>query len=130
MNWFRNFMMGRYGSDKLNIVLLVSSIILTLISKFPRLGIITYISYIPLILCIFRMFSRNINKRIQENNKFLIYYKPIEKWTINKFNMIKGLKTYKYFKCPNCKQTVRVPRGKGRVNVICPKCSTKFIKTT
>ncbi len=130
MNWFRNFMMGRYGSDKLNIALLVSSIILTLIAKFPKLGIIAYISYIPLILCIFRMFSRDINRRIQENNKFLKYYNPIERWIKGKFNMIKGLKTYKYFKCPNCKQTVRVPRGKGRVNIICPKCSTKFTQNT
>lgn len=130
MNWFRNFMIGRYGSDKLNIALLVSSIILSLISRFTGLGIIMYLSYIPLFLCIFRMFSRNINKRVQENNKFLLYYKPIERWVINKFNMMKGLKTYKYFKCPSCKQTVRVPRGKGRVNVICPKCSTKFIKNT
>ena len=130
MNWFRNFMMGRYGSDKLNIVLLVSSIIISLISRIIGLGIIMYISYIPLFLCIFRMFSRNINKRIQENNKFLLYYKPIERWFVNKFNMIKGIKTYKYFSCPNCKQTVRVPRGKGRVNIRCPKCSTKFIKNT
>jgi ribosomal protein L37AE/L43A len=76
------------------------------------------------------MFSRDINKRIQENQKFLKYYNRAENWTKNKFNMIKGLKTYKYFTCPSCKQTVRVPRGKGRVNVICPKCSTKFIKST
>ncbi len=130
MNRFNNFMFGRYGSDKLNIALLVTSIIFTLISRITRIGIIFYLSYIPLFLCIFRMFSRNINKRVQENNKFLLYYMPIERWFIKKFNMIKGLKTYKYFKCPNCKQTVRVPRGKGRVNVICPKCSTKFIKNT
>lgn len=130
MNWFRNFMMGRYGSDKLNITLLVASIILSLISRFLRLGIITYLSYIPLFLCIYRMFSRDINKRIQENQKFLKYYNTAENWIKSKFNMIKGLKTYKYFSCPNCKQTVRVPRGKGRVNIRCPKCSTKFIKNT
>lgn len=130
MNWFRNFMMGRYGTDKLNIALIVISIILSLISRFLRLGIITYLSYIPLFLCIFRMFSRDINKRIQENQKFLKYYNTAENWTKNKFSMIKGLKTYKYFTCPNCKQTVRVPRGKGRVNIRCPKCSTKFIKNT
>jgi predicted RNA-binding Zn-ribbon protein involved in translation (DUF1610 family) len=123
-------MMGRYGSDKLNIALLVASVILSLFSRFLRLSILTYISYIPLFWGIFRMFSRDINKRIQENQKFLKYYNKAENWTKNKFNMIKGLKTYKYFTCPNCKQTVRVPRGKGRVNVICPKCSTKFIKST
>lgn len=130
MNWFRNIMMGRYGSDKLNIALIVASIILSLISRFLKLGIITYISYIPLFLCIYRMFSKDINKRYQENQKFLKYYSKAEGWTKGKYHMVKGLKTYKYFKCPNCKQTVRVPRGKGRVNIICPKCSTKFIKTT
>ncbi len=130
MNWFRNFMTGRYGSDKLNIVLLIASVILSLLARFLRLGIIIYLSYIPLFWGIYRMFSRDINKRYQENQRFLKYYNKAEHWTKNKFSMIKGIKTYKYFTCPSCKQTVRVPRGKGRVNVICPKCSTKFIKST
>lgn len=130
MNWLRNFMMGRYGVDRLNIVLLASSLIISLIARLARLSFLMYISYIPLVYCIFRMFSKNVNARIQENYKFLKYYNPSERWVKNKYNMIKGLKTYKYFKCPNCKQTVRVPRKKGRVNIICPKCNTKFTRTT
>jgi len=130
MNWFRNFMMGRYGLDKLNIALLVFSMILTFISSVTNSAILLYLSYIPLILCIYRIFSRNTNARIQENYKFLKFYNPAEAWVKKKLNIIKGSKTHKYFECPNCKQTIRVPKGKGKVAITCPKCSTKFTKNT
>ena len=130
MNWLRNFMMGRYGVDKLNIALLILSMVLTFISSITDFAILLYISYIPLFLCIYRIFSRNTNLRIQENYKFLKFYNPAEAWVKKKLNIVKGSKTHKHFKCPNCKQTVRVPKGKGKVNITCPKCSTKFTKNT
>lgn len=130
MNWLRNFMIGRYGVDKLNTVLLVLSIVLTFISSITNITILLYLSYIPLILCIYRIFSRNTNARIQENYKFLKFYNPIESFVKKKLNILKGSKTHKYFECPNCKQTVRVPKGKGKVTITCPKCNTKFTKNT
>ena len=130
MNWLRNFMMGRYGVDKLNLFLLVFSIVLTFISSITNSTIMAYISYIPLILCLYRMLSKNTNARIKENYKFQKYYNPIEAWIKKNFNLVKGSKTHKYFNCPNCKQTVRVPKGKGKVTITCPKCSTKFTKNT
>ncbi|QSX05158.1 hypothetical protein JYG23_10745 [Sedimentibacter sp. zth1] len=130
MNWFRNFFIGRYGIDQLNITLLIFSIVLTFLSSVTHFKLLLTISYIPLIYCIFRMFSKNSSARIRENQVFNKYFNPIYSWCKNEIRVIFGTKTHKYFRCPNCKQTVRVPKGVGKVNVICPKCKTKFTKIT
>lgn len=122
-DWFRNFMLGRYGSDKLNVALLVSGIVLMLLGsilgKFTTwAGVFTLLSYLVLIWCMFRMYSRNIDARRRENAAFL-----------NFFNHMKD-KEHRYYRCPKCHQTVRVPRGRGKINIRCPKCGEQFIKTT
>lgn len=129
MSWFRRIMAGRYGNDQLSMALLLLSLFLTLISSFSyNLRIFSYLSYIPLALCIFRMFSKNINKRRMENYKFSMMVSPLYSWSLKKINRLKDLKTHRYFKCPNCKQTLRVPKGKGKISITCPKCKTEFIK--
>ena len=122
-DWFRNFMIGRYGSDKLNIYLLGAGIVLMLLGsifggKVPLMSWCSLLSYVPLFWCIFRMYSRNIEARRRENAAF-----------VNFFNHLRG-KGHRYFRCPRCHQTVRVPRGRGKINIRCPKCSERFIKTT
>ena len=122
-DWFRNFMIGRYGSDKLNIYLLGAGIVLMLLGsifggKVPLMSWCSLLSYVPLFWCIFRMYSRNIEARRRENAAF-----------VNFFNHLKD-KEHRYFRCPRCHQTVRVPRGRGKINIRCPKCSERFIKTT
>ena len=121
-DWFRNFMLGRYGSDKLNVVLLTSGIVLmllgSLLQKFTWAGVFSILGYVALIWCIFRMYSRNIDARRRENSAFL-----------NFFNHLKD-REHRYYRCPKCHQTVRVPRGRGKINIRCPKCGGEFIKTT
>ena len=121
-DWFRNFMLGRYGSDKLNVVLLISGIVLmflgSMLQKFTWAGAFTALGYVALIWCIFRMYSRNIDARRRENSAFL-----------NFFNHLKD-REHRYYRCPKCHQTVRVPRGCGKINIRCPKCGGEFIKTT
>lgn len=121
-DWFRNFMLGRYGSDKLNVALLVSGIVFMLLGsilgKFAWAGVFTLLSYLVLIWCMFRMYSRNIDARRRENAAFL-----------NFFSHMKD-KEHRYYRCPKCHQTVRVPRGRGKINIRCPKCGEQFIKTT
>lgn len=130
MDRLRNFMTGRYGGDQLSMVLLILSIILTFIGKISRLPFIILIAYIPLGISIFRMFSRNIQKRSMENYKFAILMSPMYGWLKNKEKHLKDSKIYKYYKCPNCKQKLRLPRGKGSITITCPKCKTKFDKRT
>ena len=122
-DWFRNFMIGRYGSDKLNTYLLGAGVVLMLIgaifgNKFVVASWCSLLSYVPLIWCIYRMYSRNIEARRRENAAFVTF-----------FNRMKD-KEHRYFRCPKCRQTVRVPRGRGKINIRCPKCSERFIKTT
>ena len=128
MNWFKKFMQGRYGGDQLSLTLIILSFILSLAGQISRLGFISILGYIPLVISIFRMFSKDISKRSMENYKFSILMSPIYKKYINFKNRIKDLKTHKYFRCPNCKQKLRIPRGKGKIVVTCSKCNHKFNK--
>lgn len=126
----RRFMSGRYGTDQLNFVLLFSSLALSLVSGilsaiFAQSAAYSYVYmglslgvYGLLGLAIFRMFSRNIYQRQRENRRLL-----------NLWTRLRDRK-HRYFRCPNCKQTVRVPRLRGKINIRCPKCGEKFIRKT
>lgn len=132
MNKFQNalyrFMSGRYGLDQLNNFLLIFALILLILNLFViRNPYLATIIWIILIINIFRTYSRNIYKRRAENDKFLSLIQPVKK-RINIIKSNKNDKMYKYFLCPNCKQTVRVPRGRGQITITCPKCKQKFDK--
>ena len=116
-DWFRNFMLGRYGSDKLNGALLLTGVLLMVLgSIFKKLAFLTLLAYLPLIWCIFRMYSRNLEARRRENAAFLNFFAHLKD------------REHRYYRCPRCKQTVRVPRGRGKINIRCPKCSERFIR--
>ncbi len=116
-DWFRNFMLGRYGSDKLNGALLLTGVVLMVLgSIFKGLAFLTLLAYIPLVWCIFRMYSRNLEARRRENAAFLNFFAHLKD------------REHRYFRCPRCKQTVRVPRGRGKINIRCPKCNERFIR--
>lgn len=128
MNGFRNFMTGRYGIDQLTIALLVVGMVLTFTGDVFDSYTLTMISYVVFLASIYRTLSRNILARQKENNKYLQYFNPARAWLKGKYNILKSSKDYKYFKCPNCKQELRAPRGKGKIAVTCQKCHTKFIQ--
>ena len=108
--------------------LLILSFILIIIAGFlPRsLSSLVVIGYIPTVVCIFRIFSKNIFKRKQENHKYLKMENSVTDWSKQKLNRVKDSKTHKYFTCPDCKQKLRVPRGQGKISVTCPKCKKSF----
>lgn len=130
MNRFKNFMAGRYGSDQLNTALIVFSLIITFIARIFQVPILPYIGYIPLCLCIFRMFSKDIYKRRIENAKFIRLMRPVTVWVKSVLSRFKGRKEYRYYSCPQCKTLLRLPKGKGKIAITCPKCKTKFEKKT
>jgi len=132
-NWLRNlgakftaglrrFMMGRYGTDKLNTAILCVGVVCSLLAAFlplPLLKLALFIlSYASLIVVIFRSLSRNVYKRYRENRRYLLF--------IQRFKD----KEHRYYDCPRCRQQVRVPRGKGKISITCPKCREKFIRKT
>ena len=119
-DWFRNVMMGRYGQDQLGTVLfaagLVSMVLSMIFGRFWLSSLFSFLSWFLLLWCIFRMYSRNIEARSRENRAW-----------VNFFAHLKD-KDHRYFHCPQCRQTVRVPRGRGKINIRCPKCQTRFEK--
>ena len=122
------WMQGRYGSDQLSKFLIGFDFVLIILSLFVRKQIFSVIVLAILVYVYFRMFSRNIEKRYGENQKFLEMTSGIRgkftKWKTR----AKQRKTYCFFKCPACSQEVRVPKGKGKIEINCPKCHTKFVK--
>ena len=109
MNFLRNFMTGRYGPDHLNMALLILAIIISLVARLVHFTVLVYLSYLVLLLIFFRMLSRNIPRRRAENDRFLRYWWPVKQKTKRLVGKIKNRKTHKFFKCPSCKNTLRVP---------------------
>lgn len=118
----RSFMSGRYGTDRLSMVILtaglIASLLSTFIRRFPFNLIFLILSYGLMIWAICRVLSRNTYKRYQENRKFLQFFEHLKDHQ------------NRYFNCPKCHQTVRVPRGKGKISITCPRCREKFIRKT
>ena len=107
---FRQFMVGRYGTDGLNQALSIASIVMLLISLLTRISLFTWLGLVLLILCYYRSLSRNISK-----------FRGLKDQWANR-------KLYHYYRCPKCRQKLRVPRGRGRIQISCPRCGTQFIK--
>jgi len=124
----QNFMMGRYGADQLWQLFLGCSVIFLLISLFTRLDIF-YVMALGLIgYEYYRMMSKQVERRFAENQKYLTWrYQLVVKWNRKKEHF-KQRKIYHFYKCPSCKQKVRVPKGKGKICITCPKCKNEFIK--
>ena len=119
---FRRFMQGRYGSDKLNTAILIigltASVLQLLMPVLSLKWVFMMISYVFLFWAVFRTLSRNVYKRYEENRKYLRFLDKLKD------------KEHRYFDCPRCRQAVRVPRGKGKIAITCPKCKEKFIRKT
>ena len=126
-------MQGRYGMDDLNRCLYWSFLvlfILELIIPFrPVKAGLGWVTLAIIIWATFRMFSRNIPKRYSENLKFLDMTAGLRRAMRLNRRKFDDRKTYRYFKCPGCGQEVRVPKGKGRIRITCPKCHQSFEKT-
>jgi hypothetical protein len=88
------------------------------------------LSYIPLVYAFVRILSKNIAKRSQENMMYCRFAGMVKNRLQQIMLMIVGTKTHKYYKCSKCSQTIRIPRGKGKICITCPKCKREFVKRT
>lgn len=121
----QRFLYGRYGTDKLNLAILILALLLTFFGSllFWPLALLADALYV---WAIFRTFSRNIPARQREYAKFLRMWTPVESWFRQRRVRFAQRKQYKYFRCPNCRQELRAPRGRGKIEVTCQKCHNVF----
>jgi len=122
------FFQGRYGSDELNHVLLISGLAATFLSYIDRLRFFSIIAYVLLIYVLIRSLSRNYDKRGQELRAYLALKGRITGWFSLQKRKFAERKTHRYFRCKQCKTVLRVPRGKGTIAITCPRCRTKVTK--
>ena len=132
-NALYRFMYGRNGSDQLNIALLIvylavwliGSIVATVVNNIILTTIINVLMTMLSVIIFWRMLSKNLTKRRAENAKFLAWWNPIK-------NQFKGAKArradkeHRYFTCRSCKTICRVPVGKGKIVITCPKCGAQI----
>ena len=129
MEKIRQLMVGRYGNDFLNTVLFILGAVISLVCSLFRLPYGSLISFIPYGIALYRMFSRNCPKRSAENERFLKISAPWRSFLMKKFRQLQD-KDHKYYSCPRCHNTLRVPRGRGKIKISCPHCNKEFIKKT
>ena len=121
-------MYGRYGNDQLSRVYLGITLVLLVLSLFTRWTIIYIAGIALLIYCYYRMFSKNITKMSAQNQKYLNWrYGLAVKRQKTKTHM-EQRKIYHFYKCPQCSQKVRVPKGHGKICITCPKCKMEFVR--
>ena len=125
-NSLARFMYGRNGMDQLGFVTLWAAIILDVVNLFVRnqvaYSILSAVAMVLTVWMVFRMFSKNLSKRRAENAAYMnkVVY-PLRQ------ALSRGRdKEHKYFTCPNCRTVCRVPRGKGRIVITCPKCGAEI----
>lgn len=122
------FMQGRYGVDQFGRTLFWVIMICLVTSLFARTNFLYFLALILLIYSYFRMFSKNRAKRYAENQRYLALTEGMRRTFTSWKRTIAQRKRHHIYRCPNCKQKIRVPRGKGRIAITCPKCHTEFIK--
>lgn len=130
-NWknkMMQFMQGRYGADQMGQMLSAVSMVFLILSLFSRNQAWFLLALIGIVYNYFRMFSKNISKRYAENQKYLTMTAGIRRKIASWKSQLAQRKIYHIYRCPGCKQKIRVPRGRGKIEIRCPKCNTRFVK--
>lgn len=125
MNWLQRLMYGRYGGDQFSLFLMAIYVVLYLLSSLLRVGWLSWLALVPAAYALFRLISRDIPRRRAENVKFMELAGPTLQW-IRLRRTIRRDKDHRYFKCPNCGQQLRVPKGKGKITITCRNCGVSF----
>ena len=125
---FSKFMYGRYGTDALSQFLIYAALVCCVLSFFFKNSIWSLFIWFFIILSYFRIFSKNHQKRYEENQKFLEAKGKFTGWFYREKKLLGQRKDFHIYTCPGCKQKIRIPRGKGKIVVKCPKCHTEFTK--
>ena len=125
-----SFIYGRYGYDELSRAMSVTALICLLLAMFTGWEILSSVALVLWVWALIRGYSKNISKRQLERQSYLQFTGKIKGWFRVKKRAWSERKTHCYFKCPSCKKTLRVPKGKGKIKITCPECKTQIAKKT
>lgn len=131
---FNKFMQGRYGVDELSRFTMGVALALIILTMFVNIvnrsvgSVLDFLGIAAIVYAYFRIFSRNIQQRYVENQKYLQMTSKLRLRFNKEKNLMKQRKTHHIYACPGCGQKIRIPRGKGKIEIECPKCHTKFVK--
>jgi DNA-directed RNA polymerase subunit RPC12/RpoP len=130
---FMRFMQGRYGADSLARFTMGAALVSIILAAFAGQGsvlraVLDTLGMAAIIYTYFRILSKDIQKRYQENQKYLSVTAGIRARFQKEKRMMAQRKTHHIYSCPGCGQKIRIPRGKGKIEIDCPKCHTKFVK--
>lgn len=124
------FMQGRYGVDQFSNCLIWLAVILAVLAMFIKIPFLQIICWALIIYAYVRIFSRNVSKRYTQNQKFLDYTWGIRNiFAKIRYRIKYGKQTsepFRIYKCRKCGQKIRIPKGKGRIMITCPKCKYQF----
>ena len=120
------FMQGRHGADNLGMFTLLTGLAISLLGSFTGIGIFSLLGIALYVWTLFRMFSRNNEKRIAENRKYIELTSGWKTKTRQFTKRMKNRRDYKYFKCPHCKVLLRMKRGSGEKDITCVRCGHQF----
>lgn len=136
-NWFRSlgskmksFMYGRYGYDELSQFLSKTALRCVIVGLFAYPGFFCGLAMALYLVTMFRMYSKNIMKRKQERDAYLRRTQPLRDWQALQKRKFNDRKTHKFYRCSQCKTSLRVPKGKGKIKIHCPKCGAEIVKKT
>lgn len=119
----RAFFSGRNGIDDLGKVLLWVSLIVMLLSTLFGITFLYGVALALLCYVYIRAFSRNVEKCRAQNEAYL-------SWRNLRKLRFRQRKTHKFYRCPQCRQQLRVPKGKGRICIKCRSCGAHFERKT
>ncbi|MCD7867385.1 MAG: hypothetical protein LUG62_04135 [Clostridiales bacterium] len=123
-DFFSNFMNGRNGMDDIAKFSLLGGVIIYFLSTLTGNSILYILSWIAIFYSVFRSFSRNIDSRRKENTRFLVFFEVI------KLNFQDRKSSSRIYMCSSCCKKIRVPKGKGKIEITCPNCGNKMIHRT
>ena len=125
--YLQRFMSGRYGTlDSLNLTLMFLYLLFAFIQLFARSAVLYILAMLPLLAFLFRMLSRNLAARQRDNEKFLEFSAPVRKILRKYSRRLRDRKIYRYYSCPTCHRELRVPKGRGKIQITCPHCHHQF----
>ena len=131
---FNKFMQGRYGVDDLSRFTMGVALVLIILAMFANIfsrtvgSTLDILGVAAIVYAYIRIFSRNIQQRYAENQKFLQMTSKFRFRFNKEKDLMKQRKTHHIYSCPGCGQKIRIPKGKGKIEIECPKCHTKFVK--